>query len=1008
MTNKHIAQLVSKDGKAIAPATSAPGCFIHNGVPIEKHQKMSWGGVFSEPSSGNKVDFYVTGEEYFAAVATAIDNAKKSIYIAGWQVNFDVELAGGKTLFQYLEAAIERRPLLRIYVMPWLSPKVGVDTGDFETMLAIFQLNAGLNSAARAFALPAIAQSDMKGALGIGFSHHQKLVVIDEERAFVGGIDLAYGRRDDGRFSLAAEGRKGNELYNTCIPPIHTLSRKEQADYLTRAELFSACFDGTLGSAAAWASSAPAKPIAMVQDAIASVSSSIKDTLAVTSNWWATGDIVPEFVRRTQDVPIDAAQEIARWAYRRLDQELKGKLEEMRETGSANAANTAAVLLAWLNNASLEQLPPEIQGGSVQLIETFLIVTLSHLSQSANMRRQRYGNLLKLHKIVPASGKTISSTQPRMPWHDVHASVSGPAVSDLSRNFVRRWNGIACRYEKAYAGIGVPGEANALFKTFGLKSFASPRIPRLAAPPPKTAQPKAGKSWVQVLRSGPVEMQRDEQNAEPKSASQNASIAHEQNNCLKAMLTAIYSAQKFIYIEGQFFQSAYGADQLGDSKDFFAGPMAAMTDVRSLPGYEKYAKRLNIYGLTPEQMPSSIRFSQIDDIKRDPNGEAAIFRRDVDAILKNITAIKVSQRLGKAQEEILNPIGEALALCIEDAIYGERPFHVYMVLPVHPEGTLNTLNIMTQLHLTMQSLVFGSHSLINRIRRAVLVMRLRKGKRMKKEDAVNLVSRYKIKRLESEAGDAWKAYLTLLNLRNWKILENRPVTEQIYVHSKLLIVDDRVAVIGSANINDRSQLGGRDSELAIIVRDDEKVNVKLDGLRQDVVSANVHRLRVRLWKKLFGLMGHAQPANDLVELIDKPAAKETWEAIQRVAFSNALAYTKAFPFLANVSGPPSSIWPTWNEKTRGLKSYMPYSELFWRPKQVRDQPLSWEAKARSVESVPSNIRGFIVALPVSWTAGENNSSGMNLSLLANNQMPHTEGYLTAMQGGENDKSTEWS
>jgi len=196
--------------------------------------------------------------------------------------------------------------------------------------------------------------------------------------------------------------------------------------------------------------------------------------------------------------------------------------------------------------------------------------------------------------------------------------------------------------------------------------------------------------------------------------------------------------------------------------------------------------------------------------------------------------------------------------------------------------------------------------------------------------------------------------------------------------------------------------------LAITVRDDEKVNVKLDGLRQDVVSANVHRLRVRLWKKLFGLMGHAQPANDLVELIDKPAAKETWEAIQRVAFSNALAYTKAFPFLANVSGPPSSIWPTWNEKTRGLKSYMPYSELFWRPKQVRDLPLSWEAKARSVESVPSNIRGFIVALPVSWTAGENNSSGMNLSLLANNQMPHTEGYLTAMQGGENDKSTEWS
>lgn len=32
-----------------------------------------------------------------------------------------------------------------------------------------------------------------------------------------------------------------------------------------------------------------------------------------------------------------------------------------------------------------------------------------------------------------------------------------------------------------------------------------------------------------------------------------------------------------------------------------------------------------------------------------------------------------------------------------------------------------------------------------------------------------------------------------------------------------MIVDDEIALIGSANINDRSLLGKRDSELAIIV-----------------------------------------------------------------------------------------------------------------------------------------------------------------------------------------------
>jgi phospholipase D1/2 len=49
-------------------------------------------------------------------------------------------------------------------------------------------------------------------------------------------------------------------------------------------------------------------------------------------------------------------------------------------------------------------------------------------------------------------------------------------------------------------------------------------------------------------------------------------------------------------------------------------------------------------------------------------------------------------------------------------------------------------------------------------------------------------------------------FITFHALRNYAILENRAVTEQIYIHAKLLIVDDRVVVIGSSNINDRSMV----------------------------------------------------------------------------------------------------------------------------------------------------------------------------------------------------------
>jgi len=40
------------------------------------------------------------------------------------------------------------------------------------------------------------------------------------------------------------------------------------------------------------------------------------------------------------------------------------------------------------------------------------------------------------------------------------------------------------------------------------------------------------------------------------------------------------------------------------------------------------------------------------------------------------------------------------------------------------------------------------------------------------------------------------------------------VTGPVYIHSKMMIVDDNKALIGSANINDRSLSGERDSEVA--------------------------------------------------------------------------------------------------------------------------------------------------------------------------------------------------
>ena len=39
-----------------------------------------------------------------------------------------------------------------------------------------------------------------------------------------------------------------------------------------------------------------------------------------------------------------------------------------------------------------------------------------------------------------------------------------------------------------------------------------------------------------------------------------------------------------------------------------------------------------------------------------------------------------------------------------------------------------------------------------------------------------------------------------------------------------MIVDDEIALIGSANINDRSLMGKRDSEIAMVIHDEIKVH----------------------------------------------------------------------------------------------------------------------------------------------------------------------------------------
>jgi phospholipase D1/2 len=55
------------------------------------------------------------------------------------------------------------------------------------------------------------------------------------------------------------------------------------------------------------------------------------------------------------------------------------------------------------------------------------------------------------------------------------------------------------------------------------------------------------------------------------------------------------------------------------------------------------------------------------------------------------------------------------------------------------------------------------------------------------------------------------------------------ITELLYIHSKVMIVDDRRVIMGSANFNDRSQKGDGDSEIALVMEDTDLIDSYMDG-----------------------------------------------------------------------------------------------------------------------------------------------------------------------------------
>ncbi|KAK4463950.1 putative phospholipase D1 [Cladorrhinum samala] len=143
---------------------------------------------------------------------------------------------------------------------------------------------------------------------------------------------------------------------------------------------------------------------------------------------------------------------------------------------------------------------------------------------------------------------------------------------------------------------------------------------------------------------------------------------------------------------------------------------------------------------------------------------------------------------------------------------------------------------------------------------------------------------------------------------------NHWIQEELYVHAKVLIADDRIVICGSSNLNDRSQLGFHDSELSIVMEDTKRFSSTMNG---QPFEAGWHAATLRryLWREHLGLLPpqgvdgtndpNAQPPgedspndvrdqDDSWNFVEDPLSDDLWDMWTSRATKNTAMFRQLF------------------------------------------------------------------------------------------------------------------
>ncbi|PRP80093.1 hypothetical protein PROFUN_12247 [Planoprotostelium fungivorum] len=243
--------------------------------------------------------------------------------------------------------------------------------------------------------------------------------------------------------------------------------------------------------------------------------------------------------------------------------------------------------------------------------------------------------------------------------------------------------------------------------------------------------------------------------------------------------------------------------------------------------------------------------------------ENSLHQAYCDMILKSEYYVYIENQFfisGTAGGGVLNKVGQAIVDRVSRAIEEDTTFKCIVVMPIVPEGVYQeTASIRYIMRWQYDTIWNGQHSIFGQLKR-----------------------RYPL--IEPAQ------YISFHSLRSHGILGTEEVTEQIYIHAKLMIVDDCKVMISSANINDRSLRGDGDSEIGAIIEDTRGLKNTMDN-ETVMVAKFAYDLRINLWAEHLGL------SETELGFIQDPIGPETMDYWRMISSANTEIYSNCFPTL---------------------------------------------------------------------------------------------------------------